>query len=172
MTPPHIEPEWYFLPTFYAILRAIPDMLGGVVAMGLSVVIFMILPFADRTTIPGGARHRPVYRAMFYVFIADVLLLGYIGSQPPAGVLIPIGQAATLIYFSTFLFAALHLQVGRSVGCGHAACRLSWLLCLGKAHPIKSRRKGVQHETLICIRVMLDGHSVHVLGKRSPAKEN
>ncbi len=101
MTPPHIEPEWYFLP-FYAILRSIPDMLGGVVAMGLSVVIFAILPFADRTNIPGGARHRPVYRAVFFVFIADVFLLGYVGSQPPSGALVPIGQVATLIYFATF----------------------------------------------------------------------
>ncbi len=101
VTPSHIEPEWYFLP-FYAILRSIPDMLGGVVAMGLSVVIFAILPFADRSTIPGGARYRPVYRLVFLVFIADVFLLGYIGSQPPSGVLVPIGQAATLLYFATF----------------------------------------------------------------------
>ena len=101
VTPAHIVPEWYFLP-FYAILRSIPDMLGGVVAMGLSVVIFAILPFADRSTIPGGARYRPVYRLVFLVFIADVFLLGYIGSQPPSGVLVPIGQAATLLYFATF----------------------------------------------------------------------
>jgi ubiquinol-cytochrome c reductase cytochrome b subunit len=103
MTPPHIEPEWYFLP-FYAILRSIPDMLGGVVAMGLSVIIFAVLPFADRSTIPGGARYRPIYRAVFYVFIADVFLLGYIGSQPPAGILVPIGQFGTFIYFATFFF--------------------------------------------------------------------
>ncbi|MEJ1958948.1 MAG: cytochrome b/b6 [Nitrosomonadales bacterium] len=101
VTPSHIEPEWYFLP-FYAILRSIPDMFGGVVAMGLSVVIFAILPFADRSTIPGGARYRPIYRLVFLVFIADVFLLGYIGSKPPSGVLVPIGQAATLIYFATF----------------------------------------------------------------------
>jgi ubiquinol-cytochrome c reductase cytochrome b subunit len=101
MTPPHIEPEWYFLP-FYAILRSIPDMFGGVVAMGLSVVIFAVLPFADRTSIPGGARYRPVYRAVFFVFIADVFFLGYVGSQPPTGILVPLGQFATFIYFATF----------------------------------------------------------------------
>ncbi len=101
MTPSHIEPEWYFRP-FYAILRSVPDMLGGVVAMGLSVVIFAILPFADRTRIPGGARYRPIYRAMFYIFIADLFLLGYVGSQPPTGLLVLVGQVATLIYFATF----------------------------------------------------------------------
>ncbi|MGA8149297.1 MAG: cytochrome b/b6 [Gallionellaceae bacterium] len=101
VTPPHIEPEWYFLP-FYAILRAIPDMLGGVVAMAVSVLIFAILPFADRTTIPGGARYRPIYRAMFYLFIADVLVLGYVGSQPPTGFVVPLGQVATGVYFATF----------------------------------------------------------------------
>ena len=101
MTPPHIEPEWYFLP-FYAILRAVPDMLGGVVAMALSVLIFAILPFADRTTLPGGAHYRPVYRVIFYVFMADVLVLGYVGSQPPTGFVVPLGQVATFIYFATF----------------------------------------------------------------------
>lgn len=101
VTPPHIEPEWYFLP-FYAILRAIPDMLGGVVAMAVSVLIFTILPFADRTTIPGGARYRPVYRVMFYLFIADVLVLGYVGSQPPVGYVVMLGQVATAVYFATF----------------------------------------------------------------------
>ena len=102
VTPLHIQPEWYFLP-FYAILRAIPDMLGGVVAMALSVVIFAVLPFADRSTIPGGAHYRPVYRVMFYVFIVDVLLLGYVGSQAPTGYLVPLGQIATFIYFATFI---------------------------------------------------------------------
>ncbi len=102
VTPLHIEPEWYFLP-FYAILRAIPDMLGGVVAMALSVVIFAVLPFADRSSIPGGAHYRPVFRVMFYVFIVDVLVLGYVGSQAPIGFLVPLGQIATFIYFATFI---------------------------------------------------------------------
>ncbi len=101
VTPAHIEPEWYFLP-FYAILRAVPDMLGGVVAMALSVMIFAFLPFADRTTLPGGAHYRPVYRAMFYIFMVDVLVLGYVGSQPPTGFVVPLGQIATIVYFATF----------------------------------------------------------------------
>ncbi|MEW6313203.1 MAG: cytochrome b N-terminal domain-containing protein [Pseudomonadota bacterium] len=101
-TPPHIVPEWYFLP-FYAILRAIPDMFGGVVAMALSILIFAVMPFIDRSNIPGGARYRPVYRIMFYAFIADVLVLGYVGAQPPTGFAVPLGQVATFIYFAMFL---------------------------------------------------------------------
>lgn len=101
-TPPHIVPEWYFLP-FYAILRAIPDMLGGVVAMVLSVLIFALMPFLDRSQIPGGARYRPAYRAMFYIFALDVLVLGYVGTQPPTGLTMPLGQAATFVYFGLFM---------------------------------------------------------------------
>jgi len=101
-TPPHIVPEWYFLP-FYAILRAVPDTLGGVAAMTLSIFIFAALPFLDRSRIPGGARFRPVYRVAFYIFIADVLVLAYIGSQPPSGVLSDIGVVATVIYFAVFI---------------------------------------------------------------------
>jgi len=101
-TPPHIVPEWYFLP-FYAILRAVPDTLGGVAAMTLSILIFAAMPLLDRSRIPGGARFRPIYRAVFYIFIADVMVLAYIGSQPPRGPLFKIDVAATVIYFASFL---------------------------------------------------------------------
>ena len=100
-TPSHIEPEWYFLP-FYAVLRSIPDLLGGVIAMTLSVMIFAALPFLDRSKIPGGGRYRPVYRCLFYLFVVDILVLGYVGSQPPNGILMQVGQAATFIYFLLF----------------------------------------------------------------------
>jgi len=101
-TPAHIVPEWYFLP-FYAILRSIPDKLGGVIAMTLSILIFAAMPFLDRCKVPGGAQYRPIYRVMFYVFIVDVLTLGYIGSQPPGGVLTTVGEFATFIYFASFI---------------------------------------------------------------------
>jgi len=101
-TPAHIVPEWYFLP-FYAILRSVPDLAGGVVAMGLSVVIFAALPFLDRSRIPGGARYRPIYRSMFFVFMANTLVLGYVGAVPVTTGTAMIGQVATLIYFGIFL---------------------------------------------------------------------
>jgi quinol-cytochrome oxidoreductase complex cytochrome b subunit len=102
-TPAHIVPEWYFLP-FYAILRSVPDLAGGVVAMGLSVLIFAAMPFLDRSRIPGGARYRPVFRSMFFVFIANMLVLGYVGAVPVTDTTAVIGQVATLVYFATFLF--------------------------------------------------------------------
>jgi quinol-cytochrome oxidoreductase complex cytochrome b subunit len=101
VTPTHIVPEWYFLP-FYAILRSVPNALGGVVAMGLSVVIFAFMPYLDRSRIPGGARYRPWYRILFYSFAVDILLLGYIGYVPPTDTMILIGQIATVFYFGMF----------------------------------------------------------------------
>jgi len=101
-TPTHIVPEWYFLP-FYAILRAVPDLLGGVIAMAISVMIFAAMPYLDRSKIPGGARYRPFYRIMFYVFVFIVIVLGYVGANPPEGYLVPIGQIATFLYFGLFV---------------------------------------------------------------------
>lgn len=101
-TPPHIVPEWYFLP-FYAILRSVPDLIGGVVAMGLSVMIFAAMPFMDRSRIPGGAHFRPWYRISFYVFIVDIIVLGYVGAQPVSDNVVLLGRIATIIYFAAFL---------------------------------------------------------------------
>jgi quinol-cytochrome oxidoreductase complex cytochrome b subunit len=105
-TPAHIEPEWYFLP-FYAILRAIPDKLGGVVAMVVSIMIFAAMPYLDRSRLPGGARFRPVYRLSFYLFVADVAVLSYVGAHPPSGLMVDVGRAATFIYFALFLVLPL-----------------------------------------------------------------
>lgn len=105
-TPAHIEPEWYFLP-FYAILRAIPDKLGGVVAMAISILIFAAMPFLDRSKLPGGSRFRPIYRISFFIFIADVAVLSYVGAHPPGGVLTDVGRVATFLYFAIFLLLPL-----------------------------------------------------------------
>ena len=100
-TPNHIVPEWYFLP-FYAILRSVPNLVGGVLAMGLSVMIFAFMPFLDRSRIPGGAHHRPIYKIQFYLFIVDMFVLGYVGYVPTTPQTIVIGQIATLCYFASF----------------------------------------------------------------------
>ena len=101
-TPPHIVPEWYFLP-FYAILRAIPDLLGGVVVMTLSILVFALMPYLDRSKIPGGSRYRPFYRATFYVFVVDIVVLSYVGAQPATETMALVGQIATLVYFGLFV---------------------------------------------------------------------
>lgn len=100
-TPAHIVPEWYFLP-FYAILRAVPIKELGVAAMFLSIAILFILPWLDKSKIRS-ARFRPLYRLLFWVFIADVLVLGWCGANPPEGSFILIGRIATVLYFVFFL---------------------------------------------------------------------
>jgi quinol-cytochrome oxidoreductase complex cytochrome b subunit len=101
MTPNHIVPEWYFLP-FYAILRSVPSLVGGVVAMGISVMIFAFMPYLDRSRIPGGARYRPWYRLQFYLFLVDMAVLGYVGFKPPSAQSLLIGEIATVWYFGSF----------------------------------------------------------------------
>jgi ubiquinol-cytochrome c reductase cytochrome b subunit len=100
-TPAHIVPEWYFLP-FYAILRAVPNLTGGVVAMVAAILILAFLPYLDRSRIPGGAINRPIFRFMFLILAIDVVVLTYIGAQPPEGAVVLVGQGATLIYFAFF----------------------------------------------------------------------
>ena len=60
------------------------------------------MPYLDRSSIPGGARYRPFYRILFIVFSIDVVVLAYVGAKPPEGMLIPIGQFATFMYFGLF----------------------------------------------------------------------
>ena len=107
-TPPHIVPEWYFLP-FYAILRAItfdilfiPAKLLGVIAMFAAVLVLLFVPWLDRSPVRS-ARFRPIYKQVFWLFVADCILLGVVGGHPPEGVWVPLGQAATAFYFAFFL---------------------------------------------------------------------
>ena len=101
VTPPEIVPEWYFLP-FYAILRAVPDKLAGVVLMFGSILVLFVLPWLDTSRVRS-ARYRPWFRSFFWVLVLTVLLLGYVGSRPPEGVFIIVGQIATAWYFLHFL---------------------------------------------------------------------
>ena len=100
-TPPHIVPEWYLLP-FYAILRAIPSKLGGVIAMAASLAILFLVPWLDTSRVRSGA-FRPIFKQFYWLFVLDVLVLGYIGSQPPEGIFIHIGRIATAYYFVHFI---------------------------------------------------------------------
>lgn len=101
VTPAHIVPEWYFLP-FYAILRSIPDKLGGVLAMGGAIVILLLIPFINTSEIRS-TEFRPIYGVAFWFIFADFLLLGWIGQQPVEDPYIMIGAYATLFYFVFFL---------------------------------------------------------------------
>ncbi len=100
-TPPHIVPEWYFLP-YYAILRAVPDKLGGVIAMVAAIAILFVLPWLDTSKVRS-ARFRPIYKQFFWIFLADCLVLGWVGANPPEGSFIWIGQICSIYYFAHFL---------------------------------------------------------------------
>ncbi len=97
VTPQHIVPEWYYLP-FYAILRSIPNKLAGVIAMFMAIVLLAFLPWLDTSRVKS-ANYRPLYRIAFWVFAVDTVLLGWIGSQPPVGATVWLGQVFTAYYF-------------------------------------------------------------------------
>ena len=100
-TPAHIVPEWYFLP-FYAILRAIPDKLGGVIAMFSAIFVLFLLPWLDTSKVRS-ATFRPIYKIFFWIFLIDAIVLGWVGSKPAEGIYIIISRIATLYYFLHFL---------------------------------------------------------------------
>jgi len=102
VTPPHIVPEWYFLP-FYAILRSIPDKLGGVVAMVLAILILLLLPIINTSKVRSGS-FRPLYSFSYWFLVSTFLLLGWVGQKPVETPYIEIGMLTTFIYFSFLLF--------------------------------------------------------------------
>ncbi len=101
VTPPHIVPEWYFLP-YYAILRAIPNKLLGVIAMFGSILVLFIVPWLDTARVRS-AKFRPTYRKFFWLLVIDCVVLGYVGANPPEGWFILAGRIATFYYFFHFL---------------------------------------------------------------------
>jgi len=102
VTPTHIVPEWYLLP-FYAILRSIPDKLGGVIAMGGAFVVLGLLPWITPKLVIKSSVFRPITRIFFWFIFVDFLLLGWIGQNVAEFPFIEIGQFLTLFYFSYFL---------------------------------------------------------------------
>jgi quinol-cytochrome oxidoreductase complex cytochrome b subunit len=101
VTPAHIVPEWYFLP-FYAILRSIPDKLGGVLAMFGAIAILYTIPYTQSSEVQR-TRFRPIYRILFWLFVADFLILLWIGQQIVEEPFVTVGQVATVFYFAFFL---------------------------------------------------------------------
>ena len=101
VTPAHIVPEWYFLP-FYAILRSIPDKLGGVIAMGGALVILFAIPFINTSEIRS-SQFRPLFKKFYWLLVVDFLILGWIGQKPVETPFIEVGQIATLFYFIFFI---------------------------------------------------------------------
>jgi quinol-cytochrome oxidoreductase complex cytochrome b subunit len=108
VTPPHIVPEWYFLP-FYAILRAITfdvwfieAKLMGVLLMFASILVLFILPWLDTSKVRS-CRYRPIYRWFFWILLIDCIVLGWVGANKPEGIFPIIGLVGTAYYFFHFL---------------------------------------------------------------------
>ncbi len=101
LTPAHIVPEWYLLP-FYAILRAVPDKLMGVLLMFGSIVVLFFLPWLDTMKVKS-ARYRPLYKIFFILFVISCLLLGYLGAKAPEGIYLFLSRVSTIYYFAFFL---------------------------------------------------------------------
>nr|ASW18548.1 cytochrome b [Onychodactylus koreanus] len=101
MTPPHIQPEWYFL-FAYAILRSIPNKLGGVLALLASIMILMIIPLMH-TSKQRSLTFRPLTQIMFWLLVSNTLILTWIGGQPVEPPFIEIGQIASALYFLLFI---------------------------------------------------------------------
>ena len=101
VTPPHIVPEWYFLP-FYAILRSVPDKLGGVILMFGSIFVLFIVPWLDKHPVRSG-RFRPFFKLFYVLLLLTCFTLVWVGSQQPEGWPLFIGRVATFYYFFHFL---------------------------------------------------------------------
>nr|AEL97162.1 cytochrome b [Dasyatis brevis] len=101
VTPPHIKPEWYFL-FAYAILRSIPNKLGGVLALVFSILVLLLIPILH-TSKQRSLTFRPITQILFWLLVANTIILTWIGGQPVEQPFIIIGQITSITYFSFFL---------------------------------------------------------------------
>nr|WES13271.1 cytochrome b [Fenusa (Kaliofenusa) sp. 3 GYN-2022b] len=105
VTPPHIKPEWYFL-FAYAILRSIPNKLGGVIALVMSIMILMIMPFYNNKNFKG-INFYPLNQLLMWLMLINIILLTWIGASPVETPFILIGQILTMTYFMYFILNPL-----------------------------------------------------------------
>lgn len=108
-TPEHIVPLWYFTP-FYAILRAVPDKLMGVIAMGLAIVMLFLLPWLDRSKTRSIRYRGPYFRTALTIFVISFVALGYLGTQPATSLYTLLAQIFTVLYFAFFILMPVYTK--------------------------------------------------------------
>lgn len=152
ITPKHIVPEWYFLP-FYAILRSVPSKLGGVFLMIFAILILLIIPFLSSTLFSIPPRMRFFFRKIYWIFICNFLLLGWLGGQPVEDPYIFLGQISTFFYFFYFLILIPLLEV-------YETYSLINLIENSKANNISLKKANTIRKAAILAKVKLKfGHS-------------
>jgi len=112
-TPEHIAPVWYFTP-FYAILRAVPNKLFGVIAMGGAVMILALLPWLDRSPVKSVRYRGPIFKTALTLFVISFLGLGYLGTVPPNPTYNLIAQILSVIYFAFFLLMPIYTRIDKT----------------------------------------------------------
>ncbi len=112
-TPPHIAPVWYFTP-YYSILRAIPDKLLGVIAMGASVGIFALLPWLDRSPVKSIRYKGMLSRIALAIFVVSILVLGYLGTKAPTPETTLLARIFSALYFAFFLLMPIYTRLEKT----------------------------------------------------------
>lgn len=123
VTPIHIQPEWYFL-FAYAILRSIPNKLGGVIALVMSIAILIIIPFTNKKIILSNQFY-PLNKYLFWIIVTLIILLTWIGARPVEDPYILIGQILTVLYFSYYIINPLTFKIWDKI-------IFNWLMNLNK----------------------------------------
>ena len=111
-TPEHIVPLWYFTP-FYAILRAVPDKLFGVMAMGGAIVVLFLIPWLDRSPVKSIRYRGPLFRIALTIFTISFLALGYLGTQPATGLYTLLAQIFSVLYFAFFFLMPIYTSLDK-----------------------------------------------------------
>jgi ubiquinol-cytochrome c reductase cytochrome b subunit len=111
-TPEHIVPLWYFTP-FYAILRAVPDKLMGVMAMGGAIVFLFLLPWLDRSPVKSIRYRGPLFKLALTLFIISFVALGYLGTQAATPGYTLAAQIFSVIYFAFFIFMPIYTKIDK-----------------------------------------------------------
>tara|TARA_R110002110_G_scaffold383245_4_gene594667 strand:+ start:28022 stop:29239 length:1218 start_codon:yes stop_codon:yes gene_type:complete len=112
-TPEHIAPVWYMTP-YYAILRAVPDKLLGVIAMFAAVLIFAFLPWLDRSPVKSIRYKGMLYKSMLSIFVISFVALGYLGLVPPTPVKTVLAQIFSFLYFAFFLTMPIYSKLDKT----------------------------------------------------------